>query len=34
MTTSPVIVVDKIAKAGGIDDGQVETNAILLNIYT
>lgn len=28
----PVIIVNKIAKAGGIDDGQVQTDTILLDV--
>jgi len=33
-TTSPVIIVDKVAESRGIDNGQMQTNAILLDIYT
>lgn len=30
----PVIVIDEITKAGGIHDGQMQTHAVLLDIYT
>ena len=31
---APIIVVDKVTKAWGVDDSKVETHTILLNVYT
>ena len=29
----PVVVVHKVTKAGGVNDGETESNTILLNVY-
>lgn len=33
MEREPLIVVDEIAKTGGINDSQAEAHTVLLNIY-
>lgn len=33
-TTSPVIIVDKVTESRGINNGQMQANAVLLDIYT
>lgn len=30
---APVVVVNKVAKTGGINDGQMQTNTILFDIW-
>lgn len=30
---APVVVVDEVAKTGGINDGQMQTNTILFDIW-
>lgn len=32
--SGPLVVVDKVTKARGVDDGQVKPDAVLLDVYT